>query len=246
MKIDKDYLKFYEKGNNRYYLLKFDDELHIATESFLTLKNKCIGKRDLVQYFKLLELTAPISMLLQQVVDMEVKKEDKEFPDMTTYKKFNNLELRTHIENTYTNVLNNRIEKMKKEFEEWKRVFVTANCEKMSPDNMENIINNNKKILEDNLKTIKENNPLNSLSFTWKTNKNTTIANMLNENMDLLYTQKIGSNYSITYLYDLDDFGTITIYKIHTIKNVIKNIETFIYDRDIIKSLIDFIAKNKL
>lgn len=241
----KVYFKFDEKGNNRYYLLKFDDELHIGTESFFPLK-KFIKKKEIMQYFKLLELTAPLSILLQEIVNMEVKKEDKEFPDMTTYYKFNNLDLRTHIESVYKDVLNNRIKSMREEFENWKREFVTANCEKMSADDMDKIISNNEKILEDNLKTIKENSPLKSLSFTWKTNKSRIIDDMLEENMEFLYTQKIGSNYSISYLYDLDEFGTITIYKIHMIKNVVKNIETFIYDRGIINNLIEFMAKNNI
>lgn len=246
MKRDKKYIKFYEKGNNRYYLLQFDDELHIATESFLTLKKTIFGSKDLVQYFKLLELTAPLSILLQEVINMPIKKEDKEFPDMTTYRKFNNIALRKAIEGTYKDVLDAKIKKLKHEFTRWKKQFVEQNCEKMTADEMNKIIENNEKILDKNLKIIKDESPLKSLSFTWKTNKNTIISSALTENLEFLYTQKIGSNYTISYLYDLDEFGTISIYKIHIVKDVIKNIETFIYDRDIINNMITFMANNKI
>ncbi|MBR6113522.1 MAG: hypothetical protein IKP79_03325, partial [Bacilli bacterium] len=72
------------------------------------------------------------------------------------------------------------------------------------------------------------------------------IKKFLNENFEYLYTQRIGSNYKITYLYDLDIFGTITIYKIHTVKNVVKTIETFIYNREIIQEMLAYIVNHNM
>ena len=40
------------------------------------------------------------------------------------------------------------------------------------------------------------------------------------------------------FLYEQDEFGTLTIYKIITIKNVVKTIDTFIYDKKLIECLL--------
>ena len=40
MKLDKRYIKFYETGNNKYYLLPFSDELHVVTESIMPIQKK--------------------------------------------------------------------------------------------------------------------------------------------------------------------------------------------------------------
>ena len=55
--------------------------------------------------------------------------------------------------------------------------------------------------------------------------------------MEFLYSQKIGAFYRIYYLYEFDSFGTVTIYKVHCARNVVKTIETFIYNREIIQEL---------
>ena len=69
---------------------------------------------------------------------------------------------------------------------------------------------------------------------------------MIDTNLEFLYTQKIGSNLEITYLYDLDCFGTLTIYKVQNVKKTLKSVETFIYNKEIIEELIAYIENNKL
>lgn len=248
MKLDKKYIKFFETGNNIYYLLPVQDELHIVTESILPIqKNFLFFKynKNLIQGIKLLELTAPISMLFQEVISADVEKEDEEFPDMTTYKKIDNISLRTNIENTYKNILDQRVFEMKDEFEMWLADLALENP-KMSEEDFNNIENANRARLEDNIKAVKEHSPLNFLSFKWKNGENLIVKKMLDNNMEFLYSQKIGSNYRIYYLYEVDVYGVVTIYKIHCVKDVVKTIETFIYNREIIQELIACMVNNNL
>lgn len=248
MKLDKRYIKFFEVENNRYYLLPVAGELHIVTETILPIEKKFLcfrKKKDLVQGLKLLELTAPISMLFQEIINADVDKKDEEFSDMTTYKKVDNLKLRTYIENSYKSVIDQQIEEMKIDFENW--LYSTLNN---MPDIDEKeaveIEKTNRKRLERNIMAVKENGPLNYMNFKWRSGENLIIKRMLDNNMEFLYTQKIGSNYKIYYLYELDVFGVVTIYKIHCVKDIVKSIETFIYNREIIQELIACMVNNNL
>ena len=248
MKLDKRYIKFFETGNNNYYLLPFQDELHIVTESILPLQRKVLffkQNKDLVQGIKLLELTAPISMLFQEIINLDVDKQDEEFPDMTTYKKFDNISLRSNIENSYKIALDEKIKEMREEFEVWldNTISETPNISEEDAKNLEKV---NRARLENSIMAVKEHSPLNYLNFKWKSGENLIIKKMLDNNMEFLYSQKIGSNYKIYYLYELDVFGVVTIYKIHCVKDIIKTMETFIYSREIIQELIACMVNNNL
>ena len=248
MKLDKRYIKFFETGNNRYYLLPFSDELHIVTESILPIEKKFLffkKKKDLVQGIKLLELTAPISMLFQEIINADIDTKDEEFPDMTTYKKVNNVEIRKTLEEYYKDALDIRVGEMENEFNNWLE-DIRENLTNLDEKELKQIENTNRKRLEQNIMSVKEHSPLNFMSFKWKTGENLVIKRMLDNNMEFLYAQKIGSNYKIYYLYDLDVFGTVTIYKIHCVKDTIKTIETFIYNREIIQELMACMVNNNL
>lgn len=248
MKLDKRYIKFFETGNNKYYLLPFSDELHIVTESILPIEKKFLffkKKKDLVQGIKLLELTAPISMLFQEIINADIDTKDEEFPDMTTYKKVNNLEIRKTLEEYYKDALDIRVGEMENEFNNWLE-DIRENLTNLDEKELKQIENTNRKRLEQNIMAVKEHSPLNFMSFKWKTGENLVIKRMLDNNMEFLYSQKIGSNYKIYYLYELDVFGVVTIYKIHCVKDIIKTIETFIYNREIIQELMACMANNDL
>lgn len=245
MKLDKRYIKFFETGNNRYYLLPFQNELHIVTESILPLKKKVLKNKDLIQGLKLLELTAPISMLFQEILNADVDKKDEEFPDMTTYKKIDNISLRTTLENYYKIAQDEKIEQMRNEFEEWLDNTISS-TPNITIAEVEKLEKTNRERLEQNIIAVKEHSPLNFINFKWKSGENLIIKKMLDNNMEFLYTQKIGSNYKIYYLYDLDVFGVVTIYKVHCVKDIVKTIETFIYDREIIQELVACMANNNL
>ena len=248
MKLDKRYIKFFETGNNKYYLLPFSDELHIVTESILPIEKKFLffkKKKDLVQGIKLLELTAPISMLFQEIINADIDTKDEEFPDMTTYKKVNNVEIRKTLEEYYKDALDVRVGEMENEFNNWLE-GIRENLTNLDEKELKQIENTNRKRLEQNIMAVKEHSPLNFMSFKWKTGENLVIKRMLDNNMEFLYSQKIGSNYKIYYLYELDVFGVVTIYKIHCVKDIIKTIETFIYNREIIQELMACMANNDL
>ena len=248
MKLDKRYIKFFETGNNKYYLLPFSDELHIVTESILPIEKKFLffkKKKDLVQGIKLLELTAPISMLFQEIINADIDTKDEEFPDMTTYKKVNNVEIRKTLEEYYKDALDIRVGEMENEFNNWLE-GIRENLTNLDEKELKQIENTNRKRLEQNIMAVKEHSPLNFMSFKWKTGENLVIKRMLDNNMEFLYSQKIGSNYKIYYLYELDVFGVVTIYKIHCVKDIIKTIETFIYNREIIQELMACMANNNL
>ena len=248
MKLDKRYIKFHEVGNNKYYLLPFSDELHIVTESILPIQKKFLffkKKKDLVQGIKLLELTAPISMLFQEVISADVDTKDEEFPDMTTYKKVDNLKMRKTLEEYYMSALNERIEQMEADFDSWlEGIHETMN--NLDESELNKIENANRKRLEQNIDAVKSHSPLNFMSFKWKSGENLVIKRMLDSNLEFLYSQKIGSNYKIYYLYEVDIFGVVTIYKIHCVKNIIKTMETFIYNREVIQEMMSCMINNNL
>lgn len=248
MKLDKRYIKFHEVGNNKYYLLPFSDELHIVTESILPIQKKFLffkKKKDLVQGIKLLELTAPISMLLQEVISADVDTKDEEFPDMTTYKKVDNLKMRKTLEEYYMSALNERIEQMEADFDSWLE-DIRETMNNLDESELNKIENANRKRLEQNIDAVKSHSPLNFMSFKWKSGENLVIKRMLDSNLEFLYSQKIGSNYKIYYLYEVDIFGVVTIYKIHCVKDIIKTMETFIYNREVIQEMMSCMINNNL
>lgn len=248
MKLDKRYIKFHEVGNNKYYLLPFSDELHIVTESILPIQKKFLffkKKKDLVQGIKLLELTAPISMLLQEVISADVDTKDEEFPDMTTYKKVDNLKMRKTLEEYYMSALNEKIEQMEADFDSWLE-DIRETMNNLDESELNKIENANRKRLEQNIDAVKSHSPLNFMSFKWKSGENLVIKRMLDSNLEFLYSQKIGSNYKIYYLYEVDVFGVVTIYKIHCVKDIIKTMETFIYNREVIQEMMSCMINNNL
>ena len=248
MKLDKRYIKFYETGNNKYYLLPFSDELHIVTESILPVQKKFLffkKKKDLVQGIKLLELTAPISMLFQEIINADIDTKDEEFPDMTTYKKVNNVEIRKTLEEYYMSALNERIEQMEADFDSWLE-GIRETMNNLDESELNKIENTNRKRLEQNIDAVKSHSPLNFMSFKWKSGENLVIKRMLDSNLEFLYSQKIGSNYKIYYLYEVDIFGVVTIYKIHCVKDIIKTMETFIYNREVIQEMMSCMINNNL
>ena len=248
MKLDKRYIKFHEVGNNKYYLLPFSDELNNVTESILPIQKKFLffkKKKDLVQGIKLLELTAPISMLLQEVISADVDTKDEEFPDMTTYKKVDNLKMRKTLEEYYMSALNERIEQMEADFDSWLE-GIRETMNNLDESELNKIENANRKRLEQNIDAVKSHSPLNFMSFKWKSGENLVIKRMLDSNLEFLYSQKIGSNYKIYYLYEVDIFGVVTIYKIHCVKDIIKTMETFIYNREVIQEMMSCMINNNL
>lgn len=230
----KYYKKFYEVGNNKYYILEADDELYVATESILKIGKKKFSKKyeELVQGFKLLKLSAPVAVLFNLMLDMKTK-DNKASEDMITYEKLSNKFVKDSIKSNYDNVFDEQL----KQLEEWY-------------EDLSSKVDDKKKLIKkyNELKDhINRNNPIKN-GFINLTNVDYTECNivrsMIKNGLEHLYTEKVTNFVNNVFLYDLDCFGTVTIYKVTTVKNVVKSMESFIYDRKLIEELMKFIYEN--
>ena len=239
---------FYKVGNNEYSIMTFDNDLFIGTKSVLEIPRRWFFKKKINQGFKLLEMTAPISFLFDAINSMEVEKEDKEFPDMTTYKGIDNKKLRKDIKNMYDEVLENEIDSILKDFNAWCNRFKEENGAILPEDQIQKTIAANKQALNAEIEQIRAYSKANSLIFmNPRITDSKDLYNFLQlERMNFLYAQRAGSSLRFNYFYDLDDFGVVTIYKVQTVRGYIKSIETFIYNRDILSKLVQFMTKNNL
>lgn len=230
----KHYKKFYEVENNKYYLLNADDELYIATESVLKIGKKKFSKKyeELVQGFKLLKFSVPVAVLFNLILDLKPKNKS-DYEDMTTYERIPNKTVKESIKNNYDIVFNEQL----RQLEDW------------YDDMSEKTDDKNKLIRKYNelKEQINRNNPtkngiinLNNIDYT----ECNIIRSMVKSGLEHLYTEKVTNFVNNVFLYDLDCFGTVTIYKIITVKNVVKSIESFIYDKKLIEELMKYIYEN--
>lgn len=230
----KYYKKFYEVENNKYYVLEADDELYVATESILKIGKKKFSKKyeELVQGFKLLKLSAPVAVLFNLILDMKAK-DNPISEDMTTYERLSNKSVKESIKSNYDIVFDEQL----KQLEEWY-------------NDLSNKVDDKKKLIKkyNELKDhINRNNPIKN-GLINLTNVDYTECNivrsMIKNGLEHLYTEKVTNFVNNVFLYDLDCFGTVTIYKVTTVKNVVKSMESFIYDRKLIEELMKFIYEN--
>jgi hypothetical protein len=224
----KHYDKFYEIGNNAYYTLTADNDLFLATESFITLnKRNIFGKRKrLTQGLKLLNISTPIAILLNKVFELKPKKGQKNVEeDMLKYPIISSKDIKNEIETMYTQAMELQI----KELKEWKKNALKDNKD----DKTIELIKNRYK---DALELIKKDNPMNNVydfGDPYHT-EGTIIKSFINNGAGHLYSEKVTAFAKNVYLFEQDCFGTITIYRIMTIKNVVKNVDTFILDKKLI------------
>ena len=230
----KYYKKFYEVENNKYYVLEADDELYVATESILKIGKKKFSKKyeELVQGFKLLKLSAPVAVLFNIILDMKAK-DNSISEDMKTYERLSNKFVKDSIKSNYDIVFDEQL----KQLEEWY-------------DDLSKKVDDKNKLIKkyNELKDcINRNNPtknglinLTNVDYT----ECNIVRSMVKNGLEHLYTEKVTNFVNNVFLYDLDCFGTVTIYKVTTVKNVVKSIESFIYDRKLIEELMKFIYEN--
>lgn len=215
--------KFYEIGNNKYYTIMADNDMYLASESFIRTK-KGIFKRfeDITTGFKLLKLSVPMVMLLNEITGLKKCKKQKYrgYDDMVLYEPIVNKDLKNKINDKYEEARIGEITYLEE-------MIGTLTDEKQI-EFYKNEIEKLKKL--DMLKEI-------SLRDISKTSCN-TIKTMLREGFEHLYTEKINSFSNNEFLYELDCFGTVTIYRIQTVKNVVKSIDSFIYDKKLIDTLL--------
>lgn len=249
MKLDKRFKKFYEVGNNRYYVLPFDGELYLGTEDFLEIPRKFFKKpKELTQTLKLLELSAPILILFNSVIDTKVDEIDDEFKDMCTYEKVDNAKLRKSIKENYETALKIEIDKIREDFNKWCVDFTENSVGKFTEEEIENTLKVNEIRIEKIIEQFKQVHISNLISTNIpnKKSENDVVKKMITNGLEFICSHQINSTMKIYYLYDLDKFGTITIYKVVCVKEHIKSINSFIYNRELIQELLVYIANNKL
>lgn len=222
----KHYKKFYEVGNNRYYTIVADNETYIGTESFLKVNKKKLFKKqeEISMGFKLLKLSSPIAQLFNVVDNAKPsKKQPYHDKDMICYNKISNKALKDAIKDAYTCVYEEELSSLKKQYKE-----LTKEDKKDLAKQVNNYI-----------KRIEKVDPMDGIDITSPEHTAcNTIRTMLRDGYKHLYTERVNAFTNNVYLYDQDCFNTITIYRIITVKNVVKTIDTFIYDKELIKNLL--------
>lgn len=246
---DRRFKKFYEVGNNRYYVLPFGDELYLGTENFLEIPRKFFKKpKELTQTLKLLELSAPMLLLFNSVVDAKVDEIDDEFKDMCTYEKVDNSKLRRDIRESYDIALQIEVDAIYDDFDKWCENFAKDSIGKFTEEEIEDTIRANELRVEEIVKNFKNVHSSSFISTTIPNKKveNDVVKKMITNGLEFIYSHQMSSTMKVYYLYDLDKFGTITIYKVVCVKEHIKAINSFVYDRTLIQELLAFIENNKL
>lgn len=235
----KYYNKFYEVGNNKYYTIRADDEDFIATESFINLgKRNIFGKqKTLTQGLKLLKLTAPLAVLFDFIQKApETTKQKYESEDLTTYVIPKNKTIINEIRNTYDVFKTMQINELEENLKE----VINLLKDRYSGEDLDDKINYYTRKSEELRQHVAESDPLSKYNLESPDyTAGNIIKTMLREGINHLYTEKITNFLSHTILYECDEFGTLTIYRVSTIKNVVKGIETFKYDRNVLGALID-------
>ena len=221
----KHYKKFYEIGNNRYYTIVADDEMYLANESFLNLGKKKLFRKqkDLVTGFKVLKFSAPIAILFNTLNNLKPdEKQRYDSDDLTTYGHIDNKELREKIRNSYLESINQEIERAERDMKDYlenDKIKLAQHCEKY--------INDLRKL-----------NPMEGIDLKGTNLKSPIIKSMLNDGLELLFSERVNAFTKNVYLYDQDEFGNLTIYKLITVKSVVKTIDTFIYDKKLVECLL--------
>ena len=222
----KHYKKFYEIGNNRYYTIVADDEMYIASESFLDIGKKRLFRKQkyLNTGFKLLKFSSPIAQLFLALDNLEPDKKQKyDSDDLIIYDHIDNKELKDTIRDTYLAAYNDEVknvEKQRDELIEEGKLDLAASCEEY-------------------LKHLEKLDLMDGIDL--ETPEHTgcmIIKTMLREGLEHLFTERVNAFTNNVYLYEQDEFGTLTIYKVITVKNVVKTIDTFIYDKKLIECLL--------
>lgn len=222
----KHYNEFYEIGNNRYYTIVADDEMYIASESFLQLGKKKLFRKQkyLNTGFKLLKFSAPIAQLFNALDNLELSKKQRyDSDDLIIYNHIDNKKLKQDIKNSYLQVYNEEIENITKQRDEFIAQGKTELAEQC------------KQYLE-HLKNLDLMDGI-DLESPDHTGCN-IIRTMLREGLEHLFTERVNYFTKNVYLYEQDEFGTLTIYRVITVKNVVKTIDTFIYDKKLVESLL--------
>ena len=242
--MNKKYELFYEKGQNKYYTLFADGETYLATESVIPVARRFrfLKPKNMTQGLKLLKFSTPIAFLLNELVNVKKVKGQRNVPeDLIKYEIINNKKVKEDIYSSYANI----IKEQRDDLYKWYNDRCKEIKSKLKEKNEYSIEEYNKRIsiyqerLDRSLKIIDDRHPLNK-DFTLDAPKHTgskIIKAMLASGLEHLYTERVTAFADNVYLYEQDCFGTLTIYRVFTVKNVVKTIDTFVYDKKLVETL---------
>lgn len=241
----KHYDKFLEIGNNAYYTITADDELYIATESLLNLGRKGLFKRrdKLTQGFKLLKVSPAIGILFNMLTNIKKLPNQKDVTeDMIEYKVIDNIKLQEAIYKAYNEAFDEQLKSLNNWFKDASKHYKDKLKEKeINQNTYDMLMTDLSASYEMYSKSINKNNPIVNGEITLKSpmhTGNSVIKSMIRSGLEHLYTEKVTNFASNVFLYEQDCFGTLTIYRIMTVKNVIKSIDSFVYDKKLIEAFL--------
>jgi hypothetical protein len=238
--MNKNYKKFYEIGSNRYYTLEADDELFLATETVVPVKNilPFMKPKQMTQGLKLLKISAPVLTLMTLVADCKPLDEQVEHTPDELLK----------VEQVPYDTVKKQVFGMYREAVKSQKASVRAYYKDMknkiqSGEGALERLNSIDKALEKALELIDANHPLKTYLSLKRPVGNTLVNIMIQEGFNFLYSEMVTGISQNTILYKQDTFGTLTIYKLYLVKNVVKYIDTFVYDIKLIKALLENMEK---
>lgn len=249
--MNKMFKKFYEREINRYYTLNIEsndgvDELFIATETFLKLNRKFLKDKKVTQGLKLLKVGVPMLILFEKVMNLqpkEVQKYDAE--EFLQYNiDFTPKQLTKTIEDYYKKAIKEHLQEMEenqkiKIDEIESRIYAkyegtdTLPTQKELRDATSAIKKNYKKMVE----KIKGTSPISQSIFLYEPEGNDVIRALEKNGSHHLYSEKVTPISRNVYLYNINEFGKLTITVMFTVKKSIQSIDTFMYDVEILKEL---------
>ena len=242
----KYYKKFYEIENNNYYTLNVDNETYLATESVLKAGKKKIFRKqeELTQGFKLLKFSTPIAILFNLLDNIpKISKQESVDESLIKYEIIKNTDLKKAITDAYDSAFKEARKSIDDWFLEVKHSLInkyTNTDGSFDKKNYEKEYKEFNKKYDEHVKVLNSNNPLNN-DIDISNQEHTScmiVKTMLREGLEHLYSERVTAFAKNIYLYEQDCFGTITIYRILTIKNVVKSIDSFVYDKKLVSTLL--------
>lgn len=233
----KHYNKFFEKGCNAYYIAKFGDSECLGIESFILCKGRFGSKKKITQLFKILELSSWIQILLNNVASMTCLECNKEYPDMNRYNIPSELQITSDLKSAYNLVKSEQLVQL----EEWYESIKEQVDKDTDLKEIEERYVESKRIIESDYM-------LKNLNFE----KNTLLKScplfkeLFKNGFRFLYSEKLSTFYTAVYLYEIDVFGTLTLYRYDVVKDKVKRVETYMVNIEIINKYCDYVISKGL
>lgn len=245
--MTKDYIKFHSIGNNDYYTLIADNEMFIATSTYIGVEKR-LFKKKIVQGLKLLKITPPMMVLFDFLTNITKLEGQEDVPkEFIKYNITGHDKVKDYVKETYKEALKSQLDDvdiwLEKMYEETSKRLKRDN--NLSEETLKEKTAAYRKRARELKQRARENDPIktNRIDVRQPT-KNKVLSGMMHSNIHHLYTEPITGFMSNVYMYNVDEFGKVIIYRVITVKNVVQTIDTFIYDIAIVKKLEKHLEKS--